>query len=202
MVRENSLTVGGEERGGTVDSAKRWFLLDGNRLFVAALGAVFFVVVALFELSGAVPLEDSQPLFYVFGSLISGNLTLITVVVSINQLLLSRELKSPRELRSQIDSVVEYRTKVEESADEVAPVQPLGFLKLLFQNTRREAQRIGGLVIEREGEAKDEVESLVTPLTDHLNEVGEKLDNPEMTTFEALSVALMTNYANEINRVR
>ncbi|WP_227353020.1 hypothetical protein [Haladaptatus salinisoli] len=203
MGESNGLTVGDEERGGTVESAKRWFLLDGNRLTVAALGVAFFVVVvALLEVGGAVPLENRQPLFYIFSSLISGNLTLITVVVSINQLLLSRELKSPGELRSQIDSIVEYRTKVEESAGEVAPVQPLGFLKLLFQNTRQEAQRIGGLVIERESEARDEVESLVTPLTEHLDEVDKTLDDPEMTTFEVLSVTLTTNYANEINRVR
>ena len=38
-----------------------------------------------------------------FSGLIDGNLTLITVVVSINQLLLGREFKSPGTLESQIE---------------------------------------------------------------------------------------------------
>jgi hypothetical protein len=74
----------------------------------------------------------------VLSSLISGNLTLITVVVSINQLLLSREMSSPGELESQIQNVIEYRKDVEDHAGDIAPVKPLGFLELLFSNTRQE----------------------------------------------------------------
>lgn len=63
-----------------------------------------------------VPLLDAQALFYAYSGLIAGSLTLITVVVSINQLLISQELQTPDELHPQIESVVRYRDTVEEAA--------------------------------------------------------------------------------------
>lgn len=64
--------------------ACEWFLLRGNRLVItgSVLVAVFGILVAAQRL-GWVPLARDQPMFYVFSGLISGNLTLITVVVSI-----------------------------------------------------------------------------------------------------------------------
>lgn len=183
---------------------REWLLLDGDRFVVAGLTVLAFLasVVAL-ELAGLVPVRHTQPVFYAFGALISGNLTLVTVVVSINQLLLSRELKSPGELESQIDSVIDYRTGVEEAADRVAPVQPLGFLRLLFENTRQQAQRIAGLAINTADEgATDEIDDLVTTLTAHLDEVVDILEGSEASTFHVLSVTLTTNYANQINHAR
>lgn len=137
------------QRGASKDPSERvrdWFLLDGNRLAVAA--SVLTVIAAFFAVAGLLgwfPMRRIQPTYYVFSALISGNLTLVTVVVSINQLLLSRELKSPGELESQMENVIEYRKEVEDAAGEIAPVRPMGFLRLLFENTRREAQRTGGL---------------------------------------------------------
>lgn len=115
----------------------QWILLTGDRRVVAlgfvGLFAAFFV---LLETLGFVPLADTQALFYAYSSLIGGNLTLITVIVSINQLLLSRELQTPNEVRTQIESVVEYRETVESATNEVAPVKPQGFLRLLLEATR------------------------------------------------------------------
>lgn len=75
----------GRTTRSTVDRAREWILLDGDRFVVAAgvLLAVFGVLVAARRL-GWIPLARSQPVLYVFSALISGNLTLITVVVSIN----------------------------------------------------------------------------------------------------------------------
>ena len=186
------------------DRVREWILLDGNRLVVAA-GVLALVLGALtaVERLGWVPMQRDQPVFYVFSALISGNLTLITVVVSINQLLLSRELNSPGELQSQIRNVIEYRREVEDHAGEIAPVKPLGFLELLFENTRQEAQRIGGMTFGAVGEeTRSEVDEVVESLTDHADRVLDILDDSGSNTFDVLSVTLTTNYAQEINRIR
>ena len=184
----------------------KWVLLDGNRL--AVTGAVLAAVATFFfaaEWFQWFPLERSTPTFYVFSSLVSGNLTLITVVVSINQLLLGRELKSPGELESQIENIIDYRREVEESTGEIAPVKPLGFLRLVFEGTRQEAQRAGGLVTyvrEGDAEVQSAVEDLVTELTDHFDDLLELLEGENASTFEVLSVTLNTNYAETIHRIR
>lgn len=183
---------------------REWFLLDGNRLVIA--GGVVVLMLGLLvaaEQLGWIPMADTQPAYYLLSSLIGGNITLITVVVSINQLLLSREMSSPGELESQIQNVIDYREGVEEHAGTIAPVHPLGFLELLFANTRREAQRIGGMTFGAVGEeVRTEVDDTVEALTDHVDHVESILDASETNTFKVLSVTLTTNYAHQINQIR
>jgi len=98
--------------------ATKWFFLTGDRLSIAVglvvvLGCFFGILVWF----GLVPIRNTQALFYAYSGLISGNLTLITVVASINQLLLSRELNTPGEHRTQMEHVIEYRTEIEEATD-------------------------------------------------------------------------------------
>lgn len=202
---------GGNENGDTrfdVRDAKRrwveWLLLDGDRLYIAVGGTVLpLVAFALLELAGVVPLQRSGGLFYVFGGFVSGNLTLVTVVVSINQLLLSQELNTPGEISSQIQNVVEYREGVEDAAGCVAPVEPLAFLRLLFENTRREAQRLGGLTFHgTPPEERRKIDDLVEYVTERMDEIDELLDRSQTSTFDVLSVTLTTNYARQINRIR
>lgn len=183
---------------------REWLLLDGDRravaVVVAGLFATYFLALAA---TGVVPLLDVQSLFYVYSALVGGNLTLVTVVVSINQLLLSRELQTPGELRSQIDDVIDYRRDVEDATGEVAPVEPLGFLKLLAEATREDVQRLGGLSYGGTPAAfQDEVDDAVATLTEQMEEVLAILGDSEDDTIEVLSVVLETNYAHEINRLR
>ncbi|QLG60868.1 hypothetical protein [Halorarum salinum] len=181
-----------------------WFLLGGNRLLIAALGVLLFLVaVASLERSGLIPLDEVGGLTYLFGGFVSGNLTLVTVVVSINQLLLSRELQEPGELRSQMDDVVDYRRDVEEAAGHVAPVEPLEFLRMLFDNTQQEAQRLGGVTADTvETERREEIDDLVASVTEQMDRVDGLLERSGTGTFEVLSVTLTTNYARKINRIR
>lgn len=204
---EKTNAAGDESAGTIVDAYRRgteWILLTGDRTIVGfgiagALGAFFAVLVGL----GGVPLLDTQALFYAYSGLIAGNLTLVTVVVSVNQLLLSRELQTPGELQSQIENVVEYRTDVEEATGEVAPVKPLGFLRLLVEATREESQRLGGFA--KDGvitSGHEEIEEVVTTITDQMDEIDSLLTDSDADTFSVLSVMLETNYAPQINRLR
>ncbi|MFD1585954.1 hypothetical protein ACFR9U_03090 [Halorientalis brevis] len=181
-----------------------WLLLDGDRrLVVGFTTVVLFLVIASVVVSELAPLRDLQPLFYVLGGLIGGNLTVITVVVSINQLLLSRELQAPPDLESQIEGIIEYRSDVEDAAGQVAPVEPLGFLRLLFENTRREAQRLGGLATsETDEQTYEEINEVVSEITTQTDRVDSLLQQSQTSTFDVLSVTLTTNYATDINRLR
>ncbi|WP_101294507.1 hypothetical protein [Halegenticoccus soli] len=179
-------------------------MLESDRLTVAgALALALLLLIGALVASGLAPLRRFQSLYYVFGGLISGNLTLVTVVVTINQLLLSRELETPGELRSEIESVTDYRREVEDAAGRIAPAQPLGFLEVLVENTREEAQNLGGLSFDGMSEdAHEEIEALVTDLTDHFDATDSLLNETDPNTFDVLSAVLTTNYAKDINRIR
>lgn len=181
-----------------------WVLLTGDRRLVAlGIVAILGAFVAVLEGLGAIPVTDMETITLVYNGLIVANVTLITVIVSINQLLLTRELQAPGELQSQIEDVVDYRSDVEEATDEIAPVRPLGFLRLLVEATRREAQRLGGYarngVVSAGGE---EIDDVVTTLTEQMDEIDALLTESDTGTFSVLSVMLETNYALQINRLR
>lgn len=190
--------------GGTIASVREWILLDGPRGVVAgATTGLLFAFISLVSVSNASPLRNVQALFYVFGGLIGGNLTIITVVVSINQLLLSRELMTPDELRSQIEGVIDYRDDVEEAVGRIAPVEPMGFLRLLIESTRQTAQQLGGLSFsETPDEVADDVDRIVSRITESADRVDGLLQQSDASTFTVLSATLTTNYARDIHRLR
>lgn len=195
------------ETSGTGDRKRawiEWFLLEGSRSLVTAIIAiVFFIFIVLISSSDLSPLRDLQPFFYIFVGLITGNLTIITVAVSISQLLLSKELKTPDELRSQMEGVIDYRQDVEAAAGQVAPVVPLEFLRLLFESTRQEAQQLGGLTIsELDDEVYEEIDQVVSEVTDRADRMNARLQESDDSTFSVLSATLTTNYAKEIHRLR
>lgn len=183
---------------------RNWFLLNGHRLHVMALTAVaIFAFLAAVSVSGIAPYRDLQPLYYAFSALLSGNLTVITVVVAINQLLLSRAFHTPSEIKSQIQGVIDYRQDIEDIAGRIAPVEPLGFLRLLVENTRREAQTLGGLTIsENSEEVHEEVDSIVSDVTAQADRVDDLLQESNASTFDVLSATLTTNYARPVNELR
>ena len=181
-----------------------WTLLTGNRVLVALGILVFFgVVFATLAAADVVRLTDGQTLSQVYHGLTLANITLITVIVSINQLLLARELQDPGDLQSQIEDVVDYRSEVEEATNEIAPVQPLGFLRLLVEATRREAQRLGGYTRgASDSRAHEEIDDVVTTLTEQMDQIDALLTESQTSTFSVVSTMLETNYALQINRLR
>ncbi|WP_336364745.1 hypothetical protein [Halalkalicoccus salilacus] len=181
-----------------------WLLLDGPRTLVAGITAlVLLVVITLISGSELAPFRDLQPFFYIFVGLITGNLTIITVAVSISQLLLSKELKTPDELRSRMEGVVDYRKEIETATGRVPPVEPLGFLRFLFESTRQKAQRLGGLTIsELDEDVYEEIDQVVSEVTNRADRMDALLQEADGSTFTVLSVTLTTNYARDIHRLR
>lgn len=183
---------------------QRWLLLDGSRSAVAGVTALtVLLTTVLFGRSSLAPLEDVQPLFYLFSGLLGGNLTVITVVVSINQLLLSQELSTPGTLRSQMEGVIEYRRDAESGRDRVAPVEPEGFLRYLYDGMADQARELADAeTAGLDRDASDQIRSIVAKLTDRAATVDDLLEESGTSTFEVLSVTLTTNYATEIMDLR
>lgn len=185
---------------------REWLLLDGPRHQVTAVTvAAILLIATVLTASDLVPLRDVQPLYYVFGGMVSGNLTVITVVVTINQLLLSRELHTPDELRSQIEGVIDYREEIRDAVDQVPPPGPLGFLRVLVESLRQEAGALDELsAAKTDEEVYGDIEPIVSDLTENTDDVEALLRTSNPSTFEVLSTTLATNFAREVtplNRV-
>lgn len=196
------------ERQGTIENNwVKWLFLTGNRFIIAGgLLIGIFSVVSGVMLVDSGPLRQPSPLFYVFGGLIGGNLTLITVVISINQLVLSRELGAPGKIQQQMQDMNEYRDEVAEATNrQVLPYLPPDFLSLLLETTRQRAQAIPETVEQTDEQIQTEVAALVTVITDHVDHVSRLLDQGDIRPFRALSEALNANnaaYIHDAERIR
>ncbi|MFC7046097.1 hypothetical protein ACFQH6_12340 [Halobacteriaceae archaeon GCM10025711] len=184
---------------------REWFFLIENRLLIASgLLVVAFVVFVAVEVATSLTEEGLQPLFAVFGALIGGNFTLVTIVISISQLVISQQLGAPGDLREQIAETNQYREAVEEEIDrEVAPVTPTDFLELLLERTEDTLDALDDELDDiSETDGRDDLDELVSHLRTHIERVHALLSRSEVGLFEALSVTLQTNYANEIYQAR
>lgn len=175
-----------------------WFLLVGDRLLVAA-GLLGLVAVAIWwtVASGLAPLISRTPILYLLFALISGNFTLITIVVSISQFVLTRHLESPGEARQQMREMVGYRQEVSEiTRERVIPVTPAGFLLVLFRSIDRDVTEL----LERdwadsEAELRADVEAAVAELAAHAAAVIDLVERTDGGIDRALFTTLEMNYS-------
>jgi hypothetical protein len=183
-----------------------WILFEGNR-YALSLGflSVAFVVVAWLQANQFLAIGGSPlSLLYLFQSLIAGNITLITIAISINQLVLSRELRSPRELESELDAVREYRQTVEaETERSVIPEDPHDFLQILVENTGRRVAELDAEVTEGQAtELRDEIATLQTRLEVELDDTDARLENSTKGVFPALSTIIGADFGSRLNHSR
>lgn len=116
-------------------SIKRWLLFDGHRGAVAAvvLAALFVAFLSAWVL-GYVAFRREGPATLLLSVFIAGNFTLVTIVIAIDQLVLSREFGKPHSLRQRDEGVRELRRDVEAATgDAVAPAEPMAFLRTIVQ---------------------------------------------------------------------
>lgn len=189
---------------GYLTRLRDWLLLDVHRTTLA--GAFLLPAMAVFswlEVVGIIhPIQNNTPMLYLFSALAGGNMTLVTIVIAINQLVLSRELRSPRELESEVDAAEQYRNAVEEETERVViPERPRDFLQILVSSTRTQARELDA------GDAgppglSDEVALLRSNLLQELDRALESLEGSAAGVFPALSTILNADFSTRINHSR
>lgn len=103
------------------------------------LVGVFLTLLAL-GVTETVALHDPSAVRGIANGLIPGLFTFISIVLSINQLVLSQEFGSPDEIRDRIEEVRQYRREVEDEAGAApSPVRPTHFLTLVVDVIGAEA---------------------------------------------------------------
>lgn len=158
--------------------ARRWLLLTGDRNVVtgAITAAVFLVLLAL-GYGGLVDLGDDAAVRTAAGGTIPGLFTFLSVVLAINQLVLTQEFGSADEVRERIAEIRDFRRDVESLAGtEPSPIDPTGFLSLVVRSVGDVAAALERAAEDAEGEA-----DLASFAADVRGEVDETLADLERT---------------------
>ncbi|MDS0259725.1 hypothetical protein NDI56_10005 [Haloarcula sp. S1CR25-12] len=189
-----------QDSGGVADRALHWFVLGGNRLAVALL--LVAGVVALLYVAARVGLLAVGPQSIAataFASgFISGTVTLVTIALSINQLILSRVFGSPSGLSQKLQGTRDLRERVRTHAGEPAvPNDPAAFLGLVAATLSERANRLHAAC----GDADDDLRRAVADYADGIVAYGDAITanvDSQTPIVNVLDVVLGTEYARNM----
>lgn len=178
--------------------ADRWLLVGG-------LAAGVFVGLVLIGLSVPVPvtrlLGYQDPVDTVFQGLISAVITGVTLVLTINQLILSQELGPIEDHRDRMQGALNFRQDIEEATGlAVAPSQPAVFLCALLEATRRKAIALGDTVDDAVAEdVRLEIENYADDISADAETVRDRLEDAQFGQRRFLRAILQFNYSLKIH---
>jgi hypothetical protein len=188
-------------------SIKRWVLLEANRL--AVTGALLTFVFVSFIMLGRIwtfemqsLLNDTSAVQTILNSLLSGMILLVSIVVSINSIVLSHDMSSITNQETRVKGASSFRRDLSEiSRPEEDPSEPTSFLKVMSRTISDRAENLeddaGGVDQESARELRDYVSSLV--------ETADKLGDVEDTNgadFGILWKGMGFNYGGQIEQSR
>ncbi|SDQ25737.1 hypothetical protein [Natronobacterium texcoconense] len=195
-----------QERLGGV---RLWVLLQLNRwAFTGAILAIVFVVLVATSQIGLTPLrfivENQDGIEFLFSSFIGAIITGTSIVVTINQLVLSQELGAVGQQRDRMKDAMEFRQDVENTIDEDAsPPEPAAFLYELVDGVHERANELESeMEDERDEELKAKISDYVEDATGNAESVKEDLEDAQFGTFEVIWNALNFNYSRKIYDAR
>ena len=180
-----------------------WVVMTGDRRLVSLAGVIsllFVFVLAMY--SGYVPLQKETPILFFLFALISANFTLIAIVTSLSQFVLSRRLESPGDVRTKTRESLSYREDVGATiGQKIMPVRPDAFFLTLYQHVEQELSRLEGASEHgRTKRARVELTDLVTGLQTHVDYIIQLLQRPSSGIKHALFTSLSADYEEFVHR--
>ncbi|GAB3670033.1 hypothetical protein [Halopiger thermotolerans] len=190
---------------------KRWFLLDANRNLVT--GLLFlgsFVTILLAGSIGPVPVQS----FLTEGvspgvaliELLKTIVSVVVIVLSINQLVLSPGLGPVDEQRERFEQSMDLRRKVETHTDvRVSPASPAAFLAALLDEIADQAAQIEKTASRadiRDSGIHGEITEFANETRTEAERVHALLSSSRFGKFEAVSAALRFAMSEKVRTLR
>jgi hypothetical protein len=185
-----------------------WILLGGNRtaVTVVLLSVTFTSILLLgtlwpFEMRNL--LTETQAVQTILNTFMSGIILLVSIVVSINSIVLSYQITSLSVQRKRIEEGLEFRRQLAKlTATESGPTDPASFLRtmttVIQDRAGQVAAEIGPVDAATAEMITDHLET-VTATTEHLDRSIEDVSEAQ---FGQLWLGLETDYSGEMDRSR
>jgi hypothetical protein len=187
---------------------KRWLLLDANRwIIVGILMTVLFGTLVALTAVSPIPiiiLQTESSVNFVFSSLITGTITGVSLVLTINQLVVSQELGPLGKQRNRMEGAMDFRQDVEDIAGlTVSPTEPSTFFRALVEASQRQASTVQNAIGDDiDGEVREDLEEYLNNITENASDVSDQLKGAQFGTFQVLSSALDYDYSRKIHSGR
>jgi hypothetical protein len=183
----------------------RWVLLDANRL--AVTGALLtFVFTSIILVGEAYTLEmqkllvETAAVQSILDTFLSGIILLVSIVVSINSIVLSHDITSLQDQENRIGGIAEFRQEVGQlaGADE-RPTDPGSFLALMAEIIQGQTAALKEVAEAGDEELVEEIEEH----TEAITRTAERLtDSGGGAEFSVIWLGLEVDYGPHLDRSR
>lgn len=181
-------------------SAWRWILLDGNRDYFALLLTVLvFLACVGLVWGGLLAVERDAPVRSLVMTIVGGLVSFVTIVLAINQLILTQQFGTTGDYRDRLDEMRSFRKDVEEDADiPVSPAAPGAFLQEQLSAIVAAAERLHEVA-----DGTDRTEAFATDVITSSARAHERLESADDgDAFELVSVSLDYDGSTLLHRLR
>ena len=184
----------------------RWILLEAHRMAVtgALLAFVFggFILLSsvwTFEMQ--VLLNETPSVQTVLNTLLSGMILLVSIVVSINSIVLSHDMTSVSSQANRIDGAAKFRRNLSELAKpDEDPSEPRSFLRVMSRTIQERARRLDDDIAGMEPGLAEDVEELAVSITDAADRLG-AVENTSGAQFAVLWKGMEFRYGAQLERL-
>jgi hypothetical protein len=196
---------------GSKNQISDWWSMRADRRGLATGLALFTFIVLIFlgvlfptQIQQAV--ANSDPIETLFNALIGGIITGVTLVLTINQLVLSQELGAVDDQKQRMEGAMDFIHEVESMLDRTpSPAEPAAFMKTLIGAIRKKATALADSVSDSSAGNTDvgkKIEDYTEMVQERAQTVEQKLDGTEFGTFGLIFTALQFNYSAMIHEGR
>jgi hypothetical protein len=185
-----------------------YILLNANRsLLTAVLTLGTFVVLVILGAYAVPPfrvfMRQYAPTRYIFQAFVTALITGVTLVVSINQLVLSQELGPLNDQRGRMGGTMSFRADIEEIFDTVSPPEPSAFLRALVENTGKKAEIFRETISDNSNDdLVEQANQLADSVTDNAEVVSDELEDRDFGEYTVVRAALDYNYSWKVYRAK
>lgn len=183
----------------SMNKVKKWFLIDGSRLVVASLFVIgSFLITYWFTKLGFVTFQPASAVSTMYGSgIVSGMFSLITITLTVNQMVLSRVFGTVNELTDRIDGSLEFRHTVEDlAAQSTSPNQPSQFIVLIGETITERATAFEKHVGKANQDLKDDADEYLSDVYAYADRIEDVKGTED--TQQIVSTLLGPGYAQNL----
>ncbi|QFU82701.1 hypothetical protein [Natronorubrum aibiense] len=176
-------------RTGPLAQFREWVLVNGNRSLIAAsISLLVFVLFLGLHAIGVISFTNDGSVTRLASGMIAGTFSLVTLVVSINQLILSQEFASANDARDQLEGIIDIRNDIAvQSKVPASPAAPTKLLELLIETIAAHATALADTDDTDRNELLRKFTNSIDASTDRTHET---LEHTTFGTFTAVSTAI------------
>lgn len=185
----------------------RWVLLEADRLAVTGalltlVFATFMGIATFWTFEMQTLLNDTSTVQTILNTFLSGMILLVSIVVSINSIVLSHDITSVETQENRIQAAIDFRRDLDELPEgQRSPSSPAAFLTVMSEIISERAQALSEDVTDMDKALVEEINEYSNTISEATDELG-AVDETTGAEFAVLWKGIEFDYGSHIDRSR